>query len=134
MKSFAYGSLGVLALMVAFHLGSVTASTSMVDHMSGGIVAASFASTSDLLLLDENGTAWQVCQDIGWLENPSGSTPLPVPLAELKLWSRHGLVTFDDQVWLFNLSTHEWIDMGQWPGSSSATEYRSWGSIKAEYR
>ena len=56
-KRFMYVCFGILALVVAFHLGAQYGSASIVDHSTTGIVAACYANGHYVLL--DSGEVWR---------------------------------------------------------------------------
>jgi hypothetical protein len=130
MKRLLMGSLAILALAAAFHLGATTGRSGYVDHASTGAIAM-YSGSADPMVLDEHGGVWRIDMPSGW-QLQATLPPLPVPVSEIKLWSRNAFITFDDHAW--GVADGEWVDLGAWPGASSTTEDSSWGKIKAEYR
>jgi len=129
LKRFLYGSLGVLALALAFHLGAESVKSGYVDNSTTGAVA--IAPGANPYILDENGVVWLIDVPSGWRDDIA-SPPLPVPASEVKLWTTNMFVTHDNHAWRW--SEGDWLDMGPWPGSPTATENTSWGRIKADFR
>jgi hypothetical protein len=59
---------------------------------------------------------------------------IPVPLADVKWWDNHALITLSEIAWRHDQSTGLWINCGPWPGSPVPVEDRSWGSVKDKYK
>lgn len=123
-KKFMYVCLGILALAVAFHLGAQYGQAGYVDHASTGIVGSS---GSDVLLADgevwhrnSRGDAWEQESDL----------TVPMPVAEIKFWSQHRIVTSSDETW--SLEDGSWHNLGTPPGGVS-TQPATWSQIKAEF-
>lgn len=130
MKRLLHGSLSLLALALAFHLGAATSESGYVDHMSTGIVSLDPHYSQTAKLLDENGIVWSV--DLPGVWTQVAQSAVPVQVSDIKFWAMHVVVTLDDQVWIEQGG--EWHYAGQWPNGSSAAQKTSWGSLKAQYR
>ena len=129
MKQLLYGSLAILALALAFHLGAESAKSGYVDHSSVGVVAVS--PDGNPYVLDENGVVWLIDVPSGWRDDISAPS-LPVPVSQVKFWTPNMFITYDNHAW--RTADDEWVDMGAWPGGAVATEKRSWGRIKADFK
>ena len=125
--------LTLAACVASYMLGSHRADSSIVDHMSSGIVAFGWFGTGPNRALDEDGVTWIADEDPVWGWQVDTAIPsLPVPVSEIKFWAWDTFVTFDNHVW--RVSSGAWVDAGAWHGGTSATEHVSWGEIKARYR
>jgi hypothetical protein len=124
-----YVCFGILALVMAFHVGARYGSTSIVDHTTSGIIAMSENDNFRVLL--DNGEAWRFRQDLGVWE-PISTWDLPVAASEIKFWDCKAFITFGNEVW-FKPAAGTWQNYGAPPPvvSLSAT---TWGEIKAEFR
>ncbi len=92
-KKFMYVCLGILALVLAFHLGARYGQAGYVDHSATGIVVLS----GDILLLD-TGEAYEVgTNEDPWRPRPD-YTP-PVPVSEIRFWGGYFLSTYSNEVW-----------------------------------
>jgi hypothetical protein len=132
MKRLMFGSIAVLCLALAFHLGAEYSRSCYVDHVSGGIIAVWEGAGYTTRVLDDNGDTWGVHMS-GYWEPESDLPPLPVPVQDLKFWSGTCIVTQDNGVWRAEGTPMTWTYCGHWPGGS-ATSRTSWGKIKAGYR
>ena len=134
-RNFFYVSLGILCLVAAFALGASTSNESLLIGV--GPAAAGIVLESDVgivsqwaeWMLDSNGDTWNVMHGC-W--TPEASTPLPVPIAELKFWHPTVLITKANVLWLEAGGT--WNDCGAWPGGPISTGSQSWGQIKEAHR
>ena len=134
MKRFLCGSVGLLCLAIAFHLGASTANTCYVDHTCRGAVAHTHGRNSGVKILDEDGVVWSVSENQGW-QADTDVPPFPCAPVEIKFFEVSGqgcsVVTFCNQVWIWD-GHGGWEDCGVWPGDT-AVEASSWGRIKAGY-
>jgi hypothetical protein len=124
-----YVCFGILALVVAFHVGARYGSTSIVDHSTSGIIAMSENDNFRVLL--DNGETWRFMQDLGTWE-PLSHWDIPIAASEIKFWDCKAFVTFGNELW-YKSPTGTWANYGSPPPvvSLSAT---TWGEIKAEFR
>ncbi len=90
----------------------------------------SVSSENGLIALDETGHSWRI-QGGSWIEN--ALAPLPVPVAEIKLWAVEYFVTYDNTAWSYD-PTNGWESIGPWPGGASPVSSTTWGTLKAGYR
>ena len=126
-----YGSISLLCLAAAFHLGALSARSTYVDHTATGVIAfGRFASPNRVL--DDDGIVWFADENpaTGWVVD-SSIPPLPVPVSEVKFWAWDTFVTYGNEVW--RVGGGEWRSAGFWPGGASPVESRSWGRIKADF-
>jgi hypothetical protein len=129
VKKLMYASIAILCLAVAFHLGAVSARSTYVDHMASGIISHyHYNGGGHFWVLDEDGIVWYIDPDTGWYQSPA----LPVPVSQVKFWTRYSLVTFDHQTWFYR--NDAWEHVGSWPGSQTPVQESSWGAIKARFR
>lgn len=132
MKNVMYGSVAILALALAFHLGATTANSTYVDPADMGVIAVWGNPGTNPRVLDENGVLWVVDENFGWLLS-SEVPPPPMPVNQITFWDPGTIVTVDDHVWRRPGGSGDWVDCGAWPGSGSPVEQTSWGRIKASY-
>ena len=134
MKNIMYASIALLCLAVAFHLGSVTASSHYVDPMHSGVVAFhAMDNCQNAYVLDESGVLWQLAGETEW--NPVAEfSSLPVAVSQLKFYTPCFVVTTDNQVWSrWTIGNDDWHYRGAWPGASPVRN-TTWGKLKAAYR
>lgn len=128
-KKFMYVCLGILALVVAFHLGAQYGSASVVDRSQTGIIACHREGTGVAVITD-NGQTYSLDSIFGW----SDGFGLPVPASEVKFYDRISVVTYSNDVWVYDSSHYEepWQNFGPPPGYT-ATQPTTWSEIKAEF-
>jgi hypothetical protein len=128
-EKFMYVCFGMLALMMAFHLGARYGYANYVDHSMAGVVAAEIHGSGDGFLLFDNGEVWEWEEYTSqqWSQWPSP----PVPVSDIKFWHHRTLVDTDNQLW--HEEGGEWFNRGGPPGGVG-TEPSTWGSIKARWR
>ena len=132
MKRIMYGSVSILCLSLAFHLGALSARSTYVDHMSTGIIALSREPAPNRVL-GEDGVVWSADEDPAWgWQVDTSIPPLPVPVSQVKFWAVDTFVTFSNEVW--RVGGGAWQSAGYWPGGTSPAESTSWGEIKARFR
>jgi hypothetical protein len=126
-KRFMYVCIGILALVVSFHMGARygTADT-IVDHSATGIVAVD----ADRVLLDD-GEVWQCDQTGYWYRQPEYD--LPVPVSEVRFWSCYPPRFWTTSSERWNLIDGQWVNLGSPPGGV-ATQSTTWGEIKAGFK
>ena len=128
-RKFMYVCLGILALVLAFHLGArYGRADTIVDHTMTGVVAASLYLYGDSNLLLESGEVWH------WNEGNQewgSSVPPPVPVPQIKFWSEAVVIDTDNQVWVH--SGGQWFNRGAPPGGGTLTHSTTWGRIKAGF-
>lgn len=78
-------------------------------------------------MIEQNSDVWEL-DFLGW--DRIGYVP-PVPLDDIKLWTRNALVTFENTGYFFR--DGHWNDCGPWPGGSVPTSKNTWGSVKGKY-
>lgn len=132
MKRLLLGCLSVLALALAFHLGSATGRSEYVDPTAVGIVSMWAGNSNTPMVLDDGGTVWQYYATGHYWIVSSSVPPIPVSVSEVKFWNPWLLVTHDNHVW--RNSWPGWQDLGVWPGGATPVQEESWGKIKSEFR
>jgi hypothetical protein len=128
-KKFMFVCVGILALTIAFLLGAQFGQAEYVDPAATGIVAVTQYGSglvSNSFLLD-NGEIWRWWD--GWVR--TNIAPLPVPLSDIKFFGNTWIVTQANEVWVG--SSTGWTNVGS-PGSGTATQPSTWGSIKAQFK
>jgi hypothetical protein len=129
-KKFMYVCLGILALVVAFHLGARHGSASIVDHSTTGIVAAYADEYDDWCwVLMDSGDVWRWNTISGWLH--STNYTVPVPVSEIKFWSFGIFVTTDNELWRGEGGV--WQNIGSPPAGPTLTQPTTWSRIKAGF-
>ncbi|MFH1312367.1 MAG: serpin family protein [Candidatus Eisenbacteria bacterium] len=89
-KKFMYVCLGILALVVAFHVGArYGEAETYADHNSGGIIALH---SSEVLL--HSGEVWGCDRQVAGWTRRTGSEP-PIPSSEITSWGRVALPRFE---------------------------------------
>jgi hypothetical protein len=137
-KKFMFVCVGILALTVAFLLGAQFGRAEYVDHAAYGIVAGSAGESDDgsgeygcaTVLLD-NGEVWSL-DGSGW-QRSSPPAALPVPISQIKFWTRTGIITTSNEVWWLDYEG-VWRNAGSPPIGPTATQPATWGSIKAQFK
>jgi hypothetical protein len=128
-RKFMYVCFGILALVVAFHMGARYGNASIVDHSATGVIA----STGQTMLLD-TGEVWRWESDVyGW-QHHSYLDP-PIPVSQIKFWTSGILLSTSDDLWVYDQPSHpsEWHNYGR-PGTGGvSTQSTTWGEIKAEF-
>lgn len=127
-KRFFYVSMGILALMVAYHLGAVKATASF---SSGQIVGlwGYHAHT-------EAGDAWALYPST-WSRDPAYDLPVPVSDVKFIGGDRDGgawLVTRSDEGWV--RYDAGWQSLGSFPGGPTSVPPMSpvsWGEVKGQF-
>ena len=122
-KRIMYVCFGILALVIAFHLGAQYGHADYVDHSATGVVSGGCGS-----VLLSNGERW-VYDDSGSQWNLYYT--LPVPISQIKFWCGSHFVDTADQMWRHDPGG-AWFNCGSPPGGV-ATQSTSWGAIKAEF-
>jgi hypothetical protein len=115
-------SIGLLCLaltaLIGFHLGSRAASA---DFDNSGVVVGI---ANDYFLMND-GSIWALDAAGAWRPHP----PVPVPVADIKLWDKDHIVTKDDVIW-FVLNA-EWVQAN--PPYPAPVEPTTWGRLKTRY-
>jgi len=127
-KKFMYVCFGILALVVAFHLGAQHGQAGLVDQSGSGIVAID-ESCSWVLL--NNGEVWQ------WptrpFENPDWShqsyNDLPLPSSNVVMWCANFFVDTSGDGWILH-HTEGWMNVGQPPGGPSPARSLSANNVE----
>ena len=126
-KKFMYVCLGILALVVAFHLGAQYGGATIVDHSTTGIIA-SHREGSKVAVLLEDGTVWGF-DGTSW--HLSDDAP-PVAPGEIKFYHGVYFVTYDNELW-YKPPIGDWANHGTPPAGPTLTQPTTWGRIKAEF-
>ena len=121
-RSFFYVSLGVLALVIAYGLGS--------QHATAQTVGFRVLNT-DGVVIESGGTVYRLDLFLGWVPvNPS--TLPPVSPSSLVAGNGPNWVDQSGTGWYQNGSTHVWASYPL-PGGTP-TVRTSFGGVKARYR
>ncbi len=126
-KKFAFVSIGILCLalsaLIGFHIGNQAAQAQTPALHSLG---------HNGWVLDSAGQVWNLTAANCWERMPAWD--IPVPLADVKWWDNHALITQSEIAWRHDQSTGSWINCGPWPGSPVPTSENTWGNTKEKYR
>jgi hypothetical protein len=125
-KRFMYVCFGILALVVAFHVGAEYGQASYVDHSTTGIVASAGDGIHFLL---EDGTVRTFHTVQGW--SPFAPYDLPIPVSQVKFWGLNFFISTANEIWVTD-GVYPWANYGSPPGLVG-TEATTWGQIKAEF-
>jgi hypothetical protein len=126
-KKFMFVCFGILALVIAFHLGAQYGQAGYVDHSATGIIATNNA----YHYLMENGDIYSFNEIAGW--GYEGAYSLPVPVSQVKFWvDKNHFISTADEIWLKGGVSQDWINWGAPPGAAPA-QSSTWGEIKAEF-
>ena len=135
-KKFMYVCLGVLALVLAFHLGAQYGQAGYVEH-SGRIIATVDPSNINYVsVLLDNGEIWTCDLGTGgWMPSGSGVWPTcPVSASQVKfILNDHVFISLSDDLWYWDSGPQVWRNAGS-PSGGVATEPSTWGNIKAKWR
>ena len=130
-KQFFYVSMGILALVVAYHLGAVKAAKAEWTG-SGCVVGMAcpyfYAPTGEAYIFSESSEAWERRDEVD----------LPVPIADVAMLDDYStnkyLVTVSGEVWRW-IPSGPWEQLPQLPSCiPSKTEQTSWGGLKDMFR
>jgi len=133
-RRFFHLSAGVLCLTLAFAVGRMTAGgpelavASLVDLSFPGVVAIDQVG-SEPYVLDESGQVWRLNTD-GWQH--FAGYDVPFSLGDIKLWTREGLVTTNNEAYRTNGGS--WVSIGFWPGGPTPAEKTTWSKVKSEFK
>ncbi len=109
MKTVMYASIAITCLVAAFHLGSMTAESSYVDFSAQGLIGH-HQGNGQFWVLDEDGICWHYDWTVGWTQ----SYALPVPVSDIKFFTRQSIITFSNEAWIWR-SDH-WENVESYPG------------------
>ena len=126
MRNFAYGCIGVLALVAAFHLGAQTGQAG-----ASGLIDLGLDTNQETLVVQDNGEVWRWHVNVGW--SVIGS--LPFPPTELKSFNGGFAIDGNGCLWRAVNIPIQWEFLGQPPGSTGigdhpALEQSTWGRVK----
>jgi hypothetical protein len=127
-KKFMYVCFGVLALMVAFHIGAEYGKASIVDHSMPGIIASHREGSLFAVLMEDgqvwgfDGSEWNLSDD-----------PPPVAPTEIKFWHGTYFVTYNDELWHIP-PTGGWTNHGSPPTGPTVVQPTTWGAMKVMYK
>jgi hypothetical protein len=126
-KKFMYVCLGILALVVAYHLGAQYGQAGYVDYVPDGIVAI-FSSGAGYVVLD-NGEVWHIeTSGNTWVFDADMTSRLAdsgVPISQMKfIWNESWFVTQSNELWKHDYLG--WHNCGSPPGGV-ATQPTTWG-------
>ena len=124
-KRFFYVCLGLLAIVLSYHVGARDARGQGTFFRLIGINAAIVGNTA--YLLDITNPTY------GWKQMPySGADLPPVPVASLVSFESDIAITDSGEGWIRNADA--WVSLGFLPGSPQPTRQATWGAVKARYR
>ncbi|MFC1799452.1 hypothetical protein ACFL2Z_00865 [Candidatus Eisenbacteria bacterium] len=124
-KKFMFVCFGILALVIAFHLGAQYGQAGYVDHTATGII-----SFDGYYVLLDDGTVWCTPPSGGWSQEHSEFTP-PVPISQIKFWQRWACISTNDEYWEY--VGPGWVNHGSPPIGPTSTQPTTWSKIKAEF-
>jgi hypothetical protein len=129
-KRFFYVCLGILCLVITYHVGADRARGEW-NPSGGWVIGVAFP-----YVWNTNGEAWEHHSTYGWRTRPEVDLPVPVDQVAILSEVTPGnamLVTVTDEVWRLRNDTIYWSCLGS-PCGPVPLQADSWGKVKDRYR
>jgi hypothetical protein len=123
-RNFMFVCIGLLALAMAYHLGSRSTYAAYDPEVRGRIIGVRGDEC-----VDRFGEAWHLDGD-GWVRQEGAD--LPVPISDVKFLGERILITVNDHGWYYD--SGKWVLVGEFPSDRVLPEGETWGSQPAHRR